>query len=210
MIDDQQIKTFCSAVRKGCTYKAAAAAAGFNERTVYTWMFKGRKAKSGRYRNFYRAVKKAEHARQQFLLERIIEATDRDWKSAAWLLERRDGFRKDAVWEEELPEEETKQLPSSPLEILRQQALDIQIAIKQAMQAQSWQAYAALQRQFITVIESIKTIEAEENTHDSLQAASDDEIKAHTVAAIISLPPIMRQEIIEELARFSNVVALKK
>ncbi len=53
-----------------------------------------------------KAVKKAEHERQQYLLAQILEASNKDWKAAAWLLERRDGFRKDAVWKEE-PEEET-------------------------------------------------------------------------------------------------------
>jgi transposase len=209
MLDRQTIKTFCEAVRKGCTYKAAAAAAGCNERTIYTWLHKGRKATHGKYKNFYQAVKAAEHQRQQLLLERIINASEKDWKAGAWLLERRDGFRKDAVWEEELPQEEVEELPSNPLELLRKQALDIQQAIAQAQQAQSWQAYAALQRQFVQVIETIRGIEAAEGSQDALQQASDDEIKAHTVAAIISLPPIMRQEIIEELSRFSNVVALK-
>lgn len=199
------------AISIGSSYQIACNYAGISRDTLHRWMVKGQTQRTGLYRTFYDDIKKAE-ARGAVSNLAVIqnEARRGNWKCSAWLLERRWGFRKDAVWEEELPEEETKQLPSSPLEILKQQALDIQVAIKQAMQAQSWQAYAALQRQFVQVIETIQTIEAEEQSQDSLQSASDDEIKAHTVSAIISLPPIMRQEIIEELARFSNVVAMKK
>ena len=149
--------------------------------------------------------------RQQYLLAQILEASNKDWKAAAWLLERRDGFRKDAVWKEEPEEETTKNdQPSTPLELFVSQAEDLRDAMQQAKQAQSWQAYAALQRQYITVLESIRTIEAEEGAIDSLDSASDDLLKTETVNAIINLPPVLRQSIIEELGRFSNVIPMKK
>ena len=82
--------------------------------------------------------------------------------------------------------------------------------MQQARQAQSWQAYAALQRQYITVLDSIRTIEAEEGSTDSLDSASDEILKVETVNAIINLPPVLRQNIIEELSRFSNVIPMKQ
>lgn len=142
------------------------------------------------------------------MLAIINNEARQNWKCAAWLLERKHNYRKDNTHEEPIIED--KQLPDSPLELFKNQALEIQNAMTQAQKSQSWQAYAALQRRFIDVIQTIRAIEAEEGSTDSLLQASDEEIKAHTVASIISLPPIMRQEIIEELARFSNVVALKK
>jgi hypothetical protein len=189
MIDTNKTKNFAAAIRQG---RAAT-------------------RKNDKYLKFLKAVKKAEHERQQFLLEQILEASNKDWKAAAWLLERRDGFRKDAVWKEE-PEEETteKDQPSTPLELFVSQAEDLRDAMQQAKQAQSWQAYAALQRQYITVLESIRTIEAEEGAIDSLDSASDDLLKTETVNAIINLPPVLRQSIIEELGRFSNVIAIPK
>ena len=96
------------------------------------------------------------------------------------------------------------------MELFKSQAADLQDAMQQAKQAQSWQAYAALQRQYITVLESIRTIEAEEGAIDSLDTASDDLLKTETVNAIINLPPVLRQSIIEELGRFSNVIPMKK
>lgn len=213
MIDSNKTKNFASAIRQGCTYQAGASAIGVSVDTIYSWLRQGRAAtrKNDKYLKFLKAVKKAEHERQQYLLAQILEASNKDWKAAAWLLERRDGFRKDAVWKEE-PEEETteKDQPSTPLELFVTQAEDLRDAIQQAKQAQSWQAYAALQRQYITVLESIRTIEAEEGAIDSLDTASDDLLKTETVNAIINLPPVLRQSIIEELGRFSNVIPMKK
>ena len=213
MIDSNKTKNFASAIRQGCTYQAGASAIGVSVDTIYSWLRQGRAAtrKNDKYLKFLKAVKKAEHERQQYLLAQILEASNKDWKAAAWLLERRDGFRKDAVWKEE-PEEETteKDQPSTPLELFVTQAEDLRDAIQQAKHAQSWQAYAALQRQYITVLESIRTIEAEEGAIDSLDTASDDLLKTETVNAIINLPPVLRQSIIEELGRFSNVIPMKK
>ena len=206
-------KNFASAIRQGCTYQAGASAIGVSVDTIYSWLRQGRAAtrKNDKYLKFLKAVKKAEHERQQFLLAQILEASNKDWKAAAWLLERRDGFRKDAVWKEE-PEDDTtkKDQPSTPLELFQSQAEDLEDAMQQAKKAQSWQAYAALQRQYITVLDSIRTIEAEEGQIDSLDSASDEILKVETVNAIINLPPVLRQNIIEELSRFSNVIPMKQ
>ena len=214
MIDTTKTKNFASAIRQGCTYEAGASAIGVSVMTIYHWLRLGKKAtrKNDKYLKFLKAVKKAEHERQQYLLTQILDASNKDWKAAAWLLERRDGFRKDAVWKEEEPEEETtkKDQPTTTLDLLRTQSLDLQDAMQQAKQAQSWQAYAALQRQYITVLDSIRTIEAEEGSTDSLDSASDEILKVETVNAIINLPPVLRQNIIEELSRFSNVIPIKQ
>ena len=213
MIDSNKTKNFASAIRQGCTYQAGASAIGVSVDTIYSWLRQGRAAtrKNDKYLKFLKAVKKAEHERQQFLLAQILEASNKDWKAAAWLLERRDGFRKDAVWKEE-PEDDTtkKDQPSTPLELFQSQAEDLEDAMQQAKKAQSWQAYAALQRQYITVLDSIRSIEAEEGQIDSLDSASDEILKVETVNAIINLPPVLRQNIIEELSRFSNVIPMKQ
>ena len=213
MIDSNKTKNFCKAIQQGCTYEAGASSIGVSVQTIYHWLRQGRAAtrKNDKYLKFLKAVKKAEHERQQFLLQQILEASGKDWKAAAWLLERRDGFRKDAVWKEEPEEEKPEEVTiSSPMDLFRTQAKDLLDAMQQAKQAQSWQAYAALQRQYITVLDSIRTIEAEEGGTDSLDSASDEVLKVETVNAIINLPPVLRQSIIEELGRFSNVIAIQK
>ena len=192
----------------GSTYQIACNYAGISRDTLHRWMTRGRAQKTGQYRTFYDDIKRAEAKGAVAMLAIINNEARQNWKCAAWLLERKHNYRKDNTHEEPIIED--KQLPDSPLELFKNQALEIQNAMTQAQKSQSWQAYAALQRRFIDVIQTIRAIEAEEGSTDSLLQASDEEIKAHTVASIISLPPIMRQEIIEELARFSNVVALKK
>jgi hypothetical protein len=178
MIDSNKTKNFASAIRQGCTYQAGASAIGVSVDTIYSWLRQGRAAtrKNDKYLKFLKAVKKAEHERQQYLLAQILEASNKDWKAA----------------------------------LFASQAEDLRDAMQQAKQAQSWQAYAALQRQYITVLESIRTIEAEEGQIDSLDSASDEILKVETVNAIINLPPVLRQSIIEELGRFSNVIAIPK
>ena len=145
------------------------------------------------------------------MLEKIIEAADKDWKSAAWLLERRYGYRKDAVFDE-IPEQQDDEasLPSTPLELFEAQAKDLRQAMSQAMASQSWQAYAALQRQYVSVVDQMRAIQAEQAETDALDAASDEHLRQEAVMAIISLPPVLRQEIIDELARYNNVIAFKK
>ena len=213
MLDKQKREIFCAAIQKGCTYKAAASAVGVCDKTIYNWLRKGREStrKNCKYKQFLHATKRAEHERQQFLLERIIEATDKDWKSAAWLLERRYGYRKDAVFDE-IPEQQDDEasLPNTPLELFEAQAKDLRAAMSQAMASQSWQAYAALQRQYVSVVEQIRAIQAEQAETDALDAASDEHLRQEAVMAIISLPPVLRQEIIDELARYNNVLPFKK
>ena len=202
MLDKQKRETFCEAIRKGCTYKAAASAVGVCEKTIYNWFRRGREAtrKNDKYRHFL-----------QFLLERVINASDKDWKAAAWLLERRDAYRKDAVFDE-IPEQEQDEaaVPTTALDLFEAQAKDLRSAMAQAMASQSWQAYAALQRQYVSVVDQIRAIKAEQAETDALDAASDEHLRQEAVMAIINLPPVLRQEIIDELARYNNVLPFKK
>ena len=213
MLDKQKRETFCEAIRKGCTYKAAASAVGVCEKTIYNWFRKGREAtrKNDKYKQFLQCVKRAEHERQQFLLERVINASEKNWKAAAWILERRDNFRKDAVFDE-IPEREndSDDVPATHIELFEAQAKDLRLAMSQAMASQSWQAYAALQRQYQSVVDQIRAIKAEQAETDALDAASDEHLRQEAVMAIISLPPVLRQEIIDELARYNNVLPFKK
>jgi len=195
------------AISIGSTYKIACQYSGISRDTLHRWMVKGEQQKTGVYRTFYDDIKRAEAKGAVSMLAIINNEARKNWKCAAWLLERKWKYLKESAQDEIV---EPPVIPSSPIELFKAQAIDIQSAMLQARKAQSWQAYAALQRRFVDVIQAIAALEAEQGSTDSLLQASDDEIKAHTVTSIISLPPIMRQEIIEELARFSNVVALKK
>jgi len=60
---------------------------GIHVSTFCRWMSIGEKAKSGKYREFYEAIKKAEAAREATWIKYID--SDPSWQSKAWLLERR-------------------------------------------------------------------------------------------------------------------------
>lgn len=60
---------------------------GINPSTYYRWLQLGKEAKSGKYREFYNAIKKAAAAREASWIKYID--SDPSWQSKAWLLERR-------------------------------------------------------------------------------------------------------------------------
>lgn len=78
------------AVRTGATYELAAGYGGVVYSTFNTWMTKGEKARTGKYREFYEAIKLAESAAAVGWLAKIEKAaSDGSWQAAAWKLERR-------------------------------------------------------------------------------------------------------------------------
>ena len=78
------------AIGAGRTKTAAAAAAGITEATLHGWIKKGRSAPQGSALfDFFEDVQDALAVSEISLFEKIWEATDRDWRAAAWLLARR-------------------------------------------------------------------------------------------------------------------------
>jgi len=76
----------CAAIRLGATYEAAANAAGIAYETFNEW----RKDPRPRYVQFSEAVRAAEADGMVDNLNIIREAAKRrEWRAAAWLLERR-------------------------------------------------------------------------------------------------------------------------
>jgi transposase len=79
-----------SAIRLGMTYERAATAAGVSVSAFMRWKQKGNAAKSGKYREFVEALKRAEAEGEAMLLQRIqTEAKNGTWQAAAWILERK-------------------------------------------------------------------------------------------------------------------------
>ncbi len=77
------------ALRLGNYRIAAAEYAGVADRTLCTWLAKGRDEEEGLYADFYRDVLEAERAAEVRALGVIQQAAQRDWKAAAWFLERK-------------------------------------------------------------------------------------------------------------------------
>jgi transposase len=114
-LTDEVAREVAKHIRQGLPRDTAGELVGIGTRTFYRWMAVGKKAASGRYRQFWREVKTAEAAAvavhaatirkaalgwtEKTIKERIapdgtktVETTSRrvfDWTAAAWWLERR-------------------------------------------------------------------------------------------------------------------------
>ena len=72
-----------------CSLDAAAAQAGIHPSTLYRWLAQGRQEAAGAFRELHQAVTAAK-ARSEVALARLVaQAGEKDWRAAAWLLERR-------------------------------------------------------------------------------------------------------------------------
>lgn len=98
-----------------------------------------------------------------------------DWKAAAWRLERRHGYTRDGYQAQQEVKQDVK-LPSNMLELLKMQAVELRGSMAKAESSQSWQAYAALQRQLLQVVQQIRQIEAEEGLGDELEGLTDEQL----------------------------------
>ena len=78
----------CEGIRLGMTYKHAAMAAGITERTFYHWVERGKNGDEP-YAQFLQALSGAEAEGIRKNLDAIQGASEKDWRAAAWLLERR-------------------------------------------------------------------------------------------------------------------------
>lgn len=78
------------ALTLGATYEHAANFAGISYETFNNWMKRGEAASSGKFLQFFEAVKKAEgNATVGWLAKIEKAANDGNWQAAAWKLERR-------------------------------------------------------------------------------------------------------------------------
>ena len=202
-------KRIIEALTAGTTYEIAAQYAGISRSTLYEWIKKGEKEEDTTYRTFYDNIKKAEAEGAVVHLGTIAQASKKDWKAAAWLLERRHGYSKEGVVKQE-QDIKSKPLPSNMLELLRDQAQELRVSISKAESSQSWQAYAALQRQLLQVVQQIRQIEAEEGMGDELEGLTDEQLLTEITSAIVSLPPILRQRLEGTISQIDNVIPMPK
>lgn len=69
--------------------ETAALASGIDKNTLFHWLRRGRKAKSGKYRDFLIAVQKTQAEREGLDVAQVQKAGTKDWKATAWRLERK-------------------------------------------------------------------------------------------------------------------------
>ncbi len=84
------VNALLHAKRVGAYNIDACKACGISERTLYVWLERGRKAKSGKYYDFVIAFDKAEAKGSIMDLALIAQAAKNgSWPASAWRLERR-------------------------------------------------------------------------------------------------------------------------
>jgi transposase len=77
------------AIHAGNYLDTAAAYAGISKVTLHAWLKRGRKEKTGKYRNFVNAVEKALARFEVQMVVIIAREAQKDWRPAAWMLERK-------------------------------------------------------------------------------------------------------------------------
>lgn len=75
-------------VKAGNFTAVACAAVGIGERTFYRWMEQGARETAGPYWQLWQRVLRARAQCEATLLNTIHKHTTKDWRAAAWLLER--------------------------------------------------------------------------------------------------------------------------
>lgn len=84
----ERLQLLVEALETGCPRKQAAILAGVTDTTFYSWMKWGEQGKQP-YADCLAKVREAEARGMARNLALIQDAAPRDWKAAAWILERR-------------------------------------------------------------------------------------------------------------------------
>lgn len=84
------LATIVGVIGGGGSLSSAARAAGIGKSTLSRWLALGKAAGAQRcYKDLVTAIDKAEAQLEVTLCKRISDASEHDWKAAAWMLERR-------------------------------------------------------------------------------------------------------------------------
>ena len=209
------VRAITEAISIGATYDIAAERAGIHRNTLYDWIRQGNAAGRGKMYDFVQALKQAESRSAIAALATInTEIKKGNLKAAFFLLERRHNYKREYIHHRanDLRAEEKPAQELTLEETLKSQAADLRKAISSAANAESWQAYANLQRQLLSVLSHMKAIDAEKSRIDQMETMDQDQIMDEITGAILALPPLARQRIVEDLQGLgnSNIISLKK
>ena len=216
-LNEEVKKRIISAIQMGATYEIAAEHAGICRKTLYSWIEKGKTASKGsKHYTFLHDFRKAEARAALTSLTTIQrEIQNGDWKAAAWFLDRRAGFRRDATISNETNISQTETQQSQEIDyrsMMMTQISELKQSMDKAKESGSWQAYAALQRQLVSLMQELRALDAEEGAIDAHDRMTDEQLLSEIVNTIKSLPPLLRQRVQSDLHSLvgSNVAALKK
>ena len=197
----------CQAISIGATYEIAALHGGITRATLYNWIKKGKNAKSGLYKTFFdRFVKAEARAALRCLAQINTAAEEGNVQCSQWLLERRHQYKKDTQHTniETIPEttNTANHIPTTE-SILQTQATQLRGAIHKAEKSESWQAYAALQRQLLQVSMQLRQIQKEE-TGNEYTDMQDEQILGEMLDLIANLPPLIQQRLVNDVSELQR------
>lgn len=191
----QTTERFIEAIEIGCTHSLACQYAGITPATFYGWMKQGKEKQSKNKIDFFNTIKRAEANGAISNLQLIKKAGLDDWRASAWIMERRHNYIKTNQIKMEEQEPEAEQAKTTQ-ELLQQQQLELLKASKQALNIGSFQAYAALQRQVLSVTLQLQALEGDAN---ELQDQTDEELIETITNIVKTLPPVLQQRIKEDI-----------
>jgi hypothetical protein len=103
-LNQELAKRLCAILADANTIGTACAACGITDRTFHNWMKRGEEEKRGPFFQFLQSATRARATARMKLVKIISDAAPRDWKAAAWQLER------------QYPEEFGRCTPREPLQ----------------------------------------------------------------------------------------------
>jgi len=210
-LTEERIQIITESLRKGATYTIAASAAGIQPSTLYQWVKAGRDGKKP-YVDFVDRITTAEAQGALSALTIIQDSINTgDVKSAMWFLSRRHNYKPDAT--HSLPSSDSSSGDSSLdyRSMLIKQIGEIESSMSKAKDSGSWQAFAAMQRQLVSLTRDLRALDVEEGNLDAHDRMSDEQLLSEIVNSIIALPPMLRQRVQSDLHSLvgSNVVAMR-
>jgi|10_taG_2_1085330.scaffolds.fasta_scaffold00470_26 hypothetical protein len=192
-LTEERRRTIVGALRAGATWDIACRLAKVHRSTAHRWAAKGSQAKSGEYRDFHDEVKHAEAVSAVGGLQ-VIQAAAKDgtWQAAAWLLERRHGYRRDATFHVEPPPPKVIESPAdeSPEQYYARQLADAEKAVADARAEGSYQAAVNGQRMAIALREKLDAVRASEAADF---AVDDAKAVADEIRELLAIPAIAAQ-----------------
>jgi transposase len=117
----ERCESILELLRQGVPQQAAAHRSGITEKSFYRWLERGRNEEKGPYHDFVLAVEAAHATAETALVLRIQTHSRKDWRAAAFLLERRfpDRWREHRIVETQTTEVDLEKVESRLREIAR-------------------------------------------------------------------------------------------
>ena len=211
LLNDARKKRILDALELGATYEIAAEAGGISRHTLLRYLKRGQEEKNGQFATFYNEFKQSEAKSALDCLQTIkIESRNGNWKCAQWLLERRHNYLRGNHHERTASTiQEPKEEPKDFREILIQQRNDLRAASKKASNAESWQAFTALQKQLIAITMQIVQYD-KDHEEEIFDTKTDQQIIEEVVQMVLSMPPQLKQSLVHAISSLSNVTMLKR